>query len=195
MATPKGERTRTKLVETTAALLQRQGYHATGLAQIIQESGAPRGSLYFYFPGGKEELACAALAESGEAWRRRIESAIATAPDLGTAMQGVCRMLGESLAASGYTHGCPLATVTLEAAGALDTVRKVCATHYTRWEESIAARLLAAGVAPVRAAELATFMLATLEGALLLAKVRRDIGPVEQAGRTLAALLQHAYIA
>jgi TetR/AcrR family transcriptional repressor of lmrAB and yxaGH operons len=65
----------------------------------------------------------------------------------------------------------------------------VCATHYARWEESIAARLVEAGADPGRAAEMATFTLATIEGALLLAKVKRDLGPLEQAGRTLAMLL------
>jgi len=60
----KGERTRKKLVDATAALLRRQGYHATGLSDIVAESGAPRGSLYFHFPGGKDELARAALLAS-----------------------------------------------------------------------------------------------------------------------------------
>lgn len=188
MSTAKGERSRARLVGATAVLLQRQGYHATGLGQIVEESGAPRGSLYFYFPGGKEELACTALGESGEAMRQRLEAVIAAAPDPGAAVEDVCRVLGQTLAASGYAHGCPLATVALEAAADSDAVREVCATHFARWEHSIAARLCDAGAAPESAAELATFMLATIEGALLLAKVKRDLGPLEQAGRILAAL-------
>lgn len=192
MGTAKGERSRARLVSATAALLRRQGYHATGLGQIVQESGAPRGSLYFYFPGGKEELACTALAESGEAMRQQLEAVIAAAPDPGAAVEDVCRVLGENLAASDYAHGCPLATVALEAAAASGAVREVCASHYARWEQSIARLLVAAGVAPERAAELATFMLATVEGALLLAKVKRDLGPLELAGRTLAAQMRQA---
>lgn len=190
MSTAKGERSRARLVGATAALLQRQGYHATGLGQIVQESGAPRGSLYFYFPGGKEELACTALAESGEAMRQQLEAVIAAAPDPGAAVEDVCRVLGQALAGSGYAHGCPLATVALEAAADSDAVREVCATHYARWEHSIAARLCAAGAAPESAAELATFILATIEGALLLAKVKRDLGPLEQAGRMLAGMMR-----
>jgi TetR/AcrR family transcriptional repressor of lmrAB and yxaGH operons len=102
----------------------------------------------------------------------------------------VCRVLGEILAASGYAHGCPLATVALEAAADSDAVREVCATHYAHWERSIAARLCAAGAAPESAAELGTFLLATIEGALLLAKVKRDLDPLEQAGRLLAAMMR-----
>jgi TetR/AcrR family transcriptional repressor of lmrAB and yxaGH operons len=189
MSTSKGERSRAKLVGTTAALLQRQGYHATGLGQIVQESGAPRGSLYFYFPGGKEELACTALAESGEVWRQRLEAVIAAASDPATAVSEVCRVLGEALAASGYEQGCPLATVALEASAASAAVREVCATHYARWEASIAARLADAGMDPGRAAEMATFTLATIEGALLLAKVKRDLAPLEQVGKSLGLLI------
>lgn len=190
MSTSKGERSRAKLVGATAELLQRQGYHATGLVQIVQESGAPRGSLYFYFPGGKEELACTALAESGEAWRQRLEAVIAAAPEPATAVSEVCRVLGEALAASGYERGCPLATVALEASAASDAVREVCATHYARWEASIAARLARAGVDPGRAAEMATFTLATIEGALLLAKVKRDLAPLEQVSKSLGLLIR-----
>jgi TetR/AcrR family transcriptional repressor of lmrAB and yxaGH operons len=190
VSTAKGERSRARLVGTTAALLQRQGYHATALGQIVQESGAPRGSLYFYFPGGKEELACTALAESGEAMRQQLEAVIAAASDPAAAIEDVCRVVGEALAASGYAHGCPLATVALEAAAASDAVREVCATHYARWEHSIGALLVAAGVASARAAELATFVLATVEGALLLAKVKRDLGPLEQAGSILATMMR-----
>ena len=64
MTATKGERTRARLTAATAALLQKQGYHATGLAEIVATAGAPRGSVYFYFPGGKEALACAAIQPS-----------------------------------------------------------------------------------------------------------------------------------
>ena len=68
----KGEQSRSRLLNATAQLLQRQGYHATGLSEIVEKSAAPRGSLYFYFPGGQEELACAALRQSGTRWRREL---------------------------------------------------------------------------------------------------------------------------
>jgi TetR/AcrR family transcriptional regulator, lmrAB and yxaGH operons repressor len=185
----KGERTRAKLVATTASLLQRQGYHGTGLNQIIADSGAPRGSLYFYFPGGKEELACAALAGAGAEWQERLEAVIDGAPDLGASVVAVCQALADALVASSYEHGCPLATVALEAATSSEAVRKTCAAHYAGWVEKIAARLARAGVAEEAARRHATFALSAIEGALLLCKVSRDVGPLLDVGEALRSLL------
>ena len=174
----KGDRTRETLVAATAELLQRQGYHATGLREIVAESGAPRGSLYFHFPGGKDELACAALAASGAAWRQRIEAVVAAAPDLSAAVMRVCELLADDLAASGYTRGCPVAAVALE--NPAPVVRDSIAEHYAAWTAAIAAR---AG-----SKDIATLVLAAIEGALLMAKALRSKEPVLTVGRMLGWL-------
>lgn len=189
MSETKGERTRARLTAATATLLQRQGYHATGLAEIVSESGAPRGSLYFYFPGGKEELACAALRTSGEAWRRRIDAVIDGAADLGDAVAAVCDELARDLEASDYANGCPLATVALEASASSEPVRATIAAHFAGWTEAIAARLTAAGVAEAPARHAATFALAAIEGGLLLAKVQRSPAPLREVGAALRAMV------
>ncbi len=185
----KGERTRARLTAAAAALMQRQGYHATGLAQIVEESGAPRGSLYFHFPGGKEELAVAALRDAGATWRTRIEAAIDGATDLGAAVVAVCALFADELAASDWQLGCPLATVALEATTASEPVRLTCAEHFAGWEASIAARLTASGVAEDPARRMATFALATIEGALMLARVERSPRPLEIVGDGLRVLI------
>ena len=184
----KGARTRAKLTAATAALLQRQGYHATGLAEIVAASGAPRGSLYFHFPDGKEALACAALAESGAAWRARLEAVIARAPDLGAAITAACDELAGALAASDFRDGCPLATVALEAAATSEAVRATVAASYDAWLASIAARIVALGAPADVAARLATFTLAAIEGAMMLAKVQRSVAPLTEVATTLRLL-------
>lgn len=186
----KGERTRARLVSAAGELLQRQGYHATGLSQIVEESGAPRGSLYFHFPGGKEELAIAALRESGEAWRARIEAAVDGAPDLGAAVGAVCRLFADELKASNWKLGCPLATVALEVAETNEPVREVCAAHFEAWEASIASRLRAAGMHEAMARPVATFALSALEGALLLARTQRSTQPLEMVSDMLQSLIR-----
>jgi TetR/AcrR family transcriptional repressor of lmrAB and yxaGH operons len=186
-APTKGERSRHKLITATAELLRRQGYHATGLAEIVAESGAPRGSLYFYFPGGKDELACAALDASGVEWRRRIAAAVEHAADLGDAIDAIVTLLGDELEASGYRHGCPAAAVALEATS--EPVRATVAAQYAAWEAAIAERLVAFGIARPAAKQLATVALASIEGALLLAKVSRSRAPLTTVGAALRAMV------
>lgn len=185
----KGEISRQKLVDATAALLQRQGFHATGLSQIVTESGAPRGSLYFYFPGGKEELACAALEAAGARYRDLLGAVASTYADPGDAVEGVCQALGDALEASGFEQGCPLATVALEASSASDAVRSTVAHHYETWIELISERLVAAGLEAESAPRLATFALAAIEGALLLAKVEKSQRPLRETGAMLRSLV------
>jgi len=183
----KGERTRGKLVTATAELLRRQGYHATGLSEIVAESGAPRGSLYFYFPGGKDELACAALTASGEEWRRRIAAAVEHTADLGAAIDAIVALLAGDLEASGYQHGCPAAAVALEATS--ERVRQTVAAHYAAWEAAIADRFVAFGIARPIGTQLATVALAAIEGALLLAKVSRSRAPLATVGAALRSMV------
>ncbi|HET9622674.1 MAG TPA: TetR/AcrR family transcriptional regulator, partial [Kofleriaceae bacterium] len=183
----KGERTRKKLVETTAALLRCQGYHATGLAQIVAESGAPRGSLYFYFPGGKDDLAIAAIAASSDAWRARIVEVLAAAPDLSAALDALVAAVGDELEASGWVNGCPVATVALEATS--EPVRAMIADHFARWLEVSVELLVRFGLARPLAQELGLVGLSALEGALLLARVQRSRAPLLAVGRALRAMV------
>src|SRR5271166_6270476 len=106
---------RAAFVHTTGRLLRRQGYAATGLNEIVARSGAPKGSLYFHFPGGKEELAVAAMERAGEQLRASIAAILGSSEDLGEALGRLVEALAAALQASGYEDGCPIATVTLEA--------------------------------------------------------------------------------
>lgn len=182
----KGERTRKKLVETTAALLRGQGYHATGLSQIISESGAPRGSLYFYFPGGKDDLAIAALEASGVAWRARLMGVVAGARSIDHAIDLLVGAVGDELEASGWVNGCPVATVALESPS--DPVRAMIAGHFQHWHDAIVELVVAFGIPRGAADELALVGLSTMEGALILARVRRSREPLLAAGRAMRTL-------
>jgi len=186
----KGERTRKKLVDATAALLRRQGYHATGLSDIVAESGAPRGSLYFYFPGGKDELARAALLASTAEWRARIDAATRDARDLGEAIDLTVKLLADDLEASGWDNGCPVAAVALEATA--EPVRAAVREHFESWLDIVAERLAALGVARAPARQLALVAMSSLEGALLLARVTRSRAPLVAVGAALRAMVAAA---
>lgn len=183
----KGERTKQKLVAATGTLLRRQGFHATGLSDIVEESGAPRGSLYFYFPGGKDELATAALEAEGLKWRERVEAVVAAAPDLGTAITNIVDLLADDLEASKFLHGCPVAAVALESTS--EPVRKAIVRHYAAWEKGIVDHLVRLGIAAAPAKQLAVVALSSIEGALLLARVQRSKAPLLTVGKALRAMV------
>jgi TetR/AcrR family transcriptional regulator, lmrAB and yxaGH operons repressor len=178
-----------RMLATAADLLQRQGYHGTGLAEVLAESGAPRGSMYFHFPGGKEQLACEALRASGDRWKARIAKIVEETKDPSTVIVRVCEALGDELEASGYRLGCPVATVALEAAGDSEKIRQTCSEHFASWETLVAAHLERNGAAPEAAKIAATVTLASVEGALLLARVYKSKAPLERVALALSVQL------
>src|SRR6478672_10694690 len=129
-AQPRGRSSRDAFIDTTATLLRRQGYAATGLSEIVDRSGAPRGSLYFHFPGGKEQLAAAALERAGEQLCAGIEAALGARESLPEAFALLLDALARNLVASDYAEGCPLATVALEVSGASAPLRDVAAAAF-----------------------------------------------------------------
>lgn len=186
----KGQRTRDAIVATTADLLRRQGYSATGLNQITKAASVPKGSLFFHFPGGKDEIVASALGHAADRWRDQLLGSVRDEPDLGRALTTIGDVLAQELESSGYAHGCPLATVALETAANHPALQAVVADRYGALERIIAERLAAAG-APDPGA-LALLVLGALEGALLLARAHRDASVVRLVARQLAGLLARA---
>ena len=182
----KGEQTKQRMIGVTAELLRKKGYFATGLNEIITHSKAPRGSLYFHFPGGKDELATAALRHIGDAWRDHVVGALADEPpNPARDIALVCDLLAAELERSGFANGCPLATVTLETAADHEPLRALSAEHFHGLEHVIAARLIAGGLAAAQADPLATLVLSSLEGALILSRAYHDTAPLHRVAAAL----------
>jgi AcrR family transcriptional regulator len=175
------------VIQTAASLFRAQGYHATGLNQVLAEGGLPKGSLYFHFPGGKEQLAVESLQRAGDELRAGIAEALASTPEPAAALDRILALLGEHLVATDFREGCPVATVALDAAAQSEPIRTACAGVYDSWEDLVAQHLRAAGLPD--ADGLATVLIAAVEGALLLARTRRDLTPLQAAGTHLRTLL------
>jgi len=186
----KGDQTRGRMIDTAARLLQAQGYHGTGLGQVLAEARAPKGSLYFHFPGGKEELAAEALRRSAESWREAVLAVVHAAPSPLDAIRAVCELLATHLEASEFRDGCPIATVALEAAPTSQPLHEACAEAYRTWEGVIEERLRGEGMPAARAERIATLVLAAIEGALVLSKAARSATPLRKVGTELPALLR-----
>lgn len=177
------------LIETTAHLLERQGYHGTGLNQIVRESGTPRGSLYHYFPAGKEELAATAIAERGATLWDQIELTLCQVADPVAAVDRVLEELAHHFCTSEFCGGAPLAAVTLETSAAYPRLRAACAEAYTGLCAVFEAKLRSGAWPPERAQRLATLIVASIEGAIILCRAHQSAEPLAWVREELHMLL------
>ena len=185
----KGEATRARLIEKTAELITVQGYHATGLNQITQESSTPMGSLYYHFRGGKDALVGAAMEAGGSLIAGALTAAFSSAPDIPSAVRTLVHLLAEQLENSGFRKGCPIATVTLETAAENGTIQKTAQIIYQGWQAQIAAFLVTFGYSEPAAASAARFALVVIEGGLLLSRAEHSTAPLTDAGEHLIVYL------
>ena len=125
--------TRDRLVDVSAALLQRQGLTATGIKQILAEAHAPYSSLYHHFPGGKDELAAVAIRESGARYQALVEAVWDEAPDVLSSVAAVFDGAAGALEASDFAVACPIATVALEVASTNEQLRLATAEVFDSW--------------------------------------------------------------
>jgi TetR/AcrR family transcriptional repressor of lmrAB and yxaGH operons len=189
MRQARGSSSREAFITTTGQLLRRQGYAATGLNEIVALSGAPKGSLYFHFPGGKEELAVAAMERAGEQLTAAIEAILAASEDLGEGVGRLVDALAAGLETSAYRDGCPIATVTLEASGDSDAVRAAAEAAFESWLAPLQTHIARAGLDAAAARRRALLVLSCIEGALILARAQRDPRPLQAVREELQALM------
>ncbi|QEV19170.1 TetR/AcrR family transcriptional regulator [Streptomyces alboniger] len=181
--------TRERIVVVAARLIQRQGYVGTGIKQIAKEADATLGSVYHFFPGGKEAVAVAALAYSAEEFADLLREGLAGEGGPGASVERCAAELAVALRESGWVDGCPVTAAALETLGTDSEIQRVCAKALRGWERIVEERLAAAGIAPEDARELATTVISTLEGAEVTAQVSRSEEPLRAAGRQLARLV------
>ncbi|HUY23601.1 MAG TPA: TetR/AcrR family transcriptional regulator [Acidimicrobiales bacterium] len=180
--------TRARLLDAGATLFRRQGYAGTGLKRIVDEGGAPRGSLYHFFPGGKEQLGAEAVARSGAGFRRVLESVL-EGNDPAASVRAMFDLSAAALEASDYRDGCPVATVALEAASTSEPLRLACAAVFESWADALEERLVRARVDAGVARELAVFGLAAFEGAIVLSRTARTTRPLVVCGEAVSAVV------
>lgn len=178
--------TRDRLMTATAELFRRRGYHGTGLKDVTTSAEATTGSLYHFFPGGKVELAAAVIAETGVVYQQLYELIADEHDDPAGGVRAFFDGAAAALEEVDFVDICPIATVAGEIASTDDRLRQVADEVFTGWTAAAAVRFRAAGMSPQPAGELATTVIAALQGAILLARCRRDAAPVRVAGALMA---------
>ena len=184
--------TRERIIYASAELFRRQGYAGTGLKQIATDAQAPFGSLYHFFPGGKEQLADEVLRVGGRFFLALYEAIAGAAPDLVAAVHDFFAGAGETLEATGYADACPIATVAGEIASTHEVLRIATADVFESWLAALARDAIEAGVPAERARPLALSVLALLEGAFLLSRSTRSLEPMKAASEAAVAMVAAA---
>ena len=184
--------TRERLMTATAELFRRQGYNGTSLKQVTEAAGAPIGSLYHFFPGGKDDLAEAVIGSSGRAYQELFELIADAAPGIVTAVTDFFDAAATVLEETGYLDACPIGTVALEVASTNDRLRTATHAVFAGWVGAATSRLVAAGLDTEAARELATTLVAAVEGGFMLSRAARSPEPMRTAGRHMRRLVEVA---
>lgn len=176
-----------RIVRAMAELLRARGYGATGMNHLVRAAGAPTGSIYHHFRGGKRAVAAAALRETGAAYGRLLPLLLDEHEDLATGIRATFTAAGEDMRGTGWVTMCPVATIGGEVADTEPELREVAAEVMTSWIEDGTRYLAARGLAEDDARALMYALLSALEGAFLLARTLRSTEPFTAAGDALAA--------
>lgn len=182
--------TKDKIIRATIDLLQRQGYNATGLNQIIRESGAPRGSLYHHFPGGKEELFAVAMDLLTDEFIGVAEDIARKAKTPLAIFKRLIERFIADLESSDYLECSSIAAVALESATNLPLLQKAALRLYEKELAFAKSRLCAHGWSEKGAAALGTMLISVLEGAIVLCKAYRNTGPLRRIYRECGILFK-----
>jgi AcrR family transcriptional regulator len=181
--------TRERIVRTTSRLMQRQGYDGTGIKQIAKEAAATLGSVYHFFPGGKQELAVAAIRHGDREFVEMLHEVLAGEPTAAAAIVACTRSLADGMRATDWVDGCPVTATALGTATSAPDIQVAAAEAFTHWRELVFDKLRADGIGETDARELAHTVIATLEGAELASQVARNDEALRHAGKHLARLI------
>lgn len=182
---------RRRMIASAALLLREQGLTGTSLGDVLEHSGAPRGSIYHHFPGGKVELVEAAVGSAGRFIEATLERA-ARSGDPVAALHLFTAAWRQTLEASDFRAGCPIVAVAVEAQDDAPQLAAAAAAVFEAWRAVLVRLLVSSGVAHRRADTIATTMVAAIEGAIVLCRARRDAQPLDDVGRELERLVRAA---
>lgn len=187
-----GSDTKDRILDSSGELFRRQGYMGTGVKQILAEAGAPFGSLYHFFPGGKSQLGAETVRRSGLLYGLLLGEFAGPEVELAAGIRAFFAGAAETLVETGYADACPIATVALETSSTDEDLRQACADVFTAWIEGGTERFALAGLPRPLARRLVIQMLAALEGAFVLSRALRSTEPVELAGEASVAAIEAA---
>jgi AcrR family transcriptional regulator len=178
---------RERLVAGAADMIRRRGLGATSVRDLAKHSGAPLGSTYHYFPGGKEQLATEAVRYAGDTVVRLLSKRLEAGPVEG--LHAFLTLWRRTITDTEFHAGCPVLAVAVEDDGA---VGAAAAEVFTSWETLLADSLRQHGAAKHEAEQVATLIVAAVEGAVVMCRAKRSAQPLDDIAPQLEALVAAA---
>ena len=179
------------MIHAASELFGQRGYHATAFSDVIEGSGAPRGSIYFHFPGGKHELAQEATALAGDEIEVTVAEAAAGSSDPASLIRALAEGMVQRLEVSDYKHGCSIATMVLELAPYDEELTVEFDKVFTRWRAALVACFETWGIVPENGVVLADLVMSAFEGALILSRAARSPEPYWRSVDALVNVVEH----
>jgi len=175
---------RQRMIESAAVLLAKRGLQATAFSDVIERSGAPRGSIYHHFPGGKDQLVDAAIDLAGDRALRVLDAVEGLPPAEVTAY--FIDLWRAVLVRSRLTAGCAVLAVTV----ATDSPELLehAADIFRAWRGRLAELYVAGGMSPAAAARLAVTVVSATEGAVVVSRAEQSLEPFEEVAAALLAM-------
>ncbi|MGW6698479.1 TetR/AcrR family transcriptional regulator [Nocardia sp. NPDC055049] len=176
------------LVQSTIDLVRRNGVAGTGVANLLDHSGLSRRTIYLNFPGGKSELITEATRVAGRAMTTLIETFSKTTKPEET-IASFADAWKQVVESSDFLAGCPIVAAALgrsESPAAADAAGEA----FDDWERTLETRLRAENIDPDTASSLATTVIATIEGAVVMSLAKHSTEPLDRVGRHLTELVR-----
>jgi AcrR family transcriptional regulator len=186
------EDTRRRIITATNELFRRHGYNGTSLSQVSAAAPATIGSIYHFFPGGKEALAVSVIESTGVAYRELFESIAAESDGAASAFANFFEGAASVLIETDFIDPCPIGTVAREVASTSEPVRKAAEAAFDSWTRAASDILVSAGVESLHAGRLATLFVMTTEGAFVLCRTKRSTEPLDAVATLLVPLVSSA---
>ncbi|MEU3465925.1 TetR/AcrR family transcriptional regulator [Streptomyces sp. NPDC006733] len=188
---PRRSDSRDRMVISAAALLREYGASATSIDRVLAHSGAPRGSVYHHFPGGRTQLIEEAVGLAGD-FIAGVFDAVLQTDDPVEGVDAFFVLWRERLVDSDYRAGCPIVAVAVEANDDAPQLARSAAAVFARWTEALAVLLQRGGLTAERSRRLGAFIIAAVEGAVVMCRAERSTAPIEAAAAEIHDLLVHA---
>ena len=178
---------RKKMVESAAALIGSQGMNATSFSEVLADSGAPRGSIYFHFPGGKRELARDAMRWTSDQVLAHLRAG--SPSSAAEVLQHFVALFQHVVEATDGAAGCAVAGVTIDIPASDEELMVEARAAFHAWTALLAEQLTVTGVTSERAAGIATIAVASVEGALILCRAEGGTAPLDAVAIQLQVLV------